>query len=176
MLAQARSLFVSGQYDAAYTLASEVAERTKSAGQISREAHAYDLLADITFKVGKTKEAKKFDSLLLKSATQVKDTALLISTYNRTALYQMQEGATREAKEGFLKVLQLIEISKLNGKAADVNSNLGSLHLARGENNEAIQWFFKALRLFEQDENRRGEGQTLSNIASGFYLTGDLKQ
>lgn len=176
MLEQARSLFENGQYDASFTLANKIVERTKPLAQTAIEARTYDLLADITFKVGKTQEAKKFDSLLLKAATQVKDTALLISTYNRTALYQMQEGATRQAKEGFLNVLKLIETSKLKGKAADVNSNMGSLHLALGENNEAIQWFFKALRLFEKDKNKRGEGQTLSNIASGFYLTGDMKQ
>ncbi len=176
MLIQAKLLFETGQYDASYMLANKVVERSGFTGQTSLQAQSYDLLADVTFKVGKTSEAKRFDSFLLQSAMQIKDTALLISAYNRTALYQMQEGATQKAKEGFLKVLELIEISKLEGKAADVNSNLGSLHLARGENNEAIQWFFKALRLFESDNNKRGEGQTLSNIASGFYLTGDIKQ
>lgn len=176
MLSQAKTLFEKGQYDASYTLANQVVTQAKSKGLARTEAQTYDLLADITFKVGKTSEAKSFDSLLLKAATQIKDTALLISTYNRTALYQMQEGATQQAKEGFLKVLNMIEASKFEGKAADVNSNLGSLHLGRGENNEAIQWFFKALRLFEGDNNKRGEGQTLSNIASGFYLTGNMKQ
>ncbi len=176
MLAKAKLLFESGQYDASALLTNEVVEQTKLSGHTSIEAQAYDLLADIAFKVGKKNEAKQYDSILLKKATLIKDTALLISTYNRTALYQMQEGATQKAREGFEKVLGLIAVSKLKGKAADVNSNLGSLHLARGENNEAIQWFFKALRLFEQDNNKRGEGQTLSNIASGFYLTGDMKQ
>ncbi len=175
-LRQAKWLFENGQYDASYTLANQLVMQAKSTGLTGIEAHTYDLLADITFKVGKTTEAKRFDSLLLYAATTIKDTALLISTYNRTALYQMQEGAAQQAREGFLKVLDMIASSRLEGKAADVNSNLGSLHLGRGENNEAIQWFFKALRLFEKDNNKRGEGQTLSNIASGFYLTGNMKQ
>jgi two-component system sensor histidine kinase UhpB len=172
LLQQVDNLMTKSFYDSAIVLSKQALTLSKEKNFNIGEANSYDRLAEIMLLNGRMAEVSRYDSLVLPLATQLKDTALLISAYNRNGVYSMEHGKQKEAEQSFLQALDMGLEKKQSGKTAEVYSNLGSNYLATGDKDKAIEWFFKALRLFEVNKNEKGQGETYSNISSVYYLMG----
>ncbi len=164
------------KYDSANYYANQVLSLSKNTGFKTGEAYAYDCLAEVQLLNGNMNAVKKYDSLITPLALQLKDTALLVSYNNRTGVYNMENGRYKEAEQNFLSAINLGKEKLQSNKAAEVNSNLGSLYLATGNKDKAVELFFKALRIYEKNNNDAGEGETYSNISSVFYLMGKIDE
>lgn len=174
MLAKADEQVSIGKYNQASALLKEtLAQATKVNNKIY-EAKAYDLLAEISIKKREFNDFKTYDAFANKLATQLKDTSLLISLYNRKGIYYMEEGKNDLAAMHYNTALNLSLTKKNTKKLAEIYSNLGSLHLAIGDKDKAINNFFNALKLHELNDNKRGIGETYSNISSVYYLMGKV--
>lgn len=138
------------------------------------EAVAYNLLSEILFKNNKIEESEKYNDLLYAIALKQKDTAFIVSGLNRKGTYLIEKGRHKEAGMHLAQALALCKNS--SPVTAEVNSNLGSLHLALGEKEQALEYFLKALFLFEYHKNQRGIGECYSNISSIYYLMGNIDE
>ncbi len=137
-------------------------------------AKAYDLMADLNFKIGKMKVMNEYNSQLLPLASELKDTLLIAEVYNRLGVFEMQEGNAKESEKHFRKALSLgIEKSK-SSLTAEIYSNMASNYFTAGEKDKAVEWFFKSLQLREKLNDQEGQGETYSNIASVYYLMGRI--
>jgi two-component system, NarL family, sensor histidine kinase UhpB len=136
------------------------------------EADALDKLAENSFKSGKIVESEVYNNKLLSVLLNVKDSILIINAKNREGLYLIERGKGKEAEIKFNEALLLSKNFK--DKTAEINSNLGTVNLARGDKEKAMQYFFKALDLYEKTNNLLGIGETNSNISSVFYLSGKI--
>ncbi|TAD86429.1 MAG: histidine kinase, partial [Bacteroidetes bacterium] len=139
-------------------------------------AAAYEQLAELHYANGNLVQAKAADSVALPLIQKLGDTVLLASLINRRGIYEMQAGKYTEAEGSFNKALQLSlgKVSPL--KTGETYSNLGSLHLALGNKDKAIEHFFEAVRFFEKGNELPGMAETFSNISSVYYLSRKLPE
>ncbi len=171
-LLHAKSLVESLKYtDAESELQKFLSEPTNLKNKRSA-AIAYDLMAEINFQTGKINEMNDYNSRLLPLANELKDTALIVESYNRSGVFEMQTGNAKAAEIHFLKALSFGLEKKKSTKTAEIYSNLASNYLSVGEKDNAIKWFFKSLELREKFGDLKGQGETNSNIASLYYLMG----
>jgi len=170
MVEQIDELIKKASYDSAIKRSEQLLDFSKRTGFKRGEAYAWDKLSDVMMPNGKMTEVKRYDSLLLPLALQLKDSILLANSYNRMGVYFMETGKGKDAAKNFNQALDLKLEKEQSQKTAEVYSNIASLHLANGEKDKASELFFKALRLFEKNKSERGMGETYSNISSVFFL------
>jgi two-component system, NarL family, sensor histidine kinase UhpB len=135
---------------------------------ILKDILALDKQAEETFKKGFLKNAMLQNNILYKLATKINAYFYIVSAKNREALIFYEQGKNKEAEKMFLDLLLLN--TKYPTKTAEIYSNLGSVYLALGDKEQASKYFFKALDLYESQNNLFGIGETYSNISSVYYL------
>lgn len=172
MLRQIDELMHSASYDSATRLSNQVIAMAQKSGYKRGEAYAWDKLSELMITNGKMSEVRHYDSLVMPVALQLKDTTLMLNACNRMGVYLMEQGKHKESEKSFLTALSLGLEKEQSDKTAEVYSNIASLHLATGEKDKAVDLFFKALRLYEKNNNERGKGETYSNISSVLFLMG----
>ncbi len=161
-----------GRYDSLEATSLQIIQHAKSVNDKSYESTAYDKLAESSFKNGRLPEAQMYNKKLMGIAMVMKDTNLLINGKNREGLFYLEKGKTKEAENEFTEALSLCKNHA--SKTAEINSNLGTLYLSVGDKEKAIQYFFKALGLYEKNNDLKGIGETNSNISSVYYLMGKI--
>lgn len=171
-LEKAELLVTVAAYDSATTMMQALISDAQARGFTWARIYGYDQLAEICLRNGKMAQMKRYDSLILAFAQQTRDTTLLIACWNRAGVYNTEQGKLKDAERNFQQALDLGLEKKRSGKTAEVYSNMASVYLASGEKEKAIDWFFKALRLYEEVDNAAGLGETYSNISSVYYLMG----
>jgi two-component system, NarL family, sensor histidine kinase UhpB len=172
LLAQTDKLTKQAVYDSAIATGQRALSISQKANYKRGQAMAYDRLSEIMLLNGKMKEVRHYDSLVMPMATQLKDTTLLVSAHNRSGVYYMEKGLIKDAEQSFTQALNMGLEKDQSIKTAEVYSNKASLLLALGDKDKAMEWFFKALRLYEKNNSETGQGETYSNISSVFYLLG----
>jgi two-component system sensor histidine kinase UhpB len=133
---------------------------------------AHELMTEIYFQTGRMNLMHDYNTKLLQTASELKDTTSIIQAYNRFGIYEMNSGNFKESENYFQKALSMGLEKKNNLKTAEIYSNIASNHLTASNHTEAIEWFFKSLKLREKLGDHKGLGETYSNIASVYYLTG----
>ena len=169
-LNEAALLYKKSNYDSAISKCNEVLRLSEKNNLKLFSATAYDLIAEMMVANGKMASVRKYDSLILPVAMQLKDTTLLINSKNRTGLYLLDQGKSGEAAENFQAVLDMGLEKEQSLKTAEVYSNMASVYMSLSKNNQAMNWFLKALRLYEKYDDNAGLGETYSNISSVYYL------
>ncbi len=159
-------------YDSAVHESNMALQMALKSGAKKIQADAYNILAEVMMVNGKMTEVRKYDSILGRLALQLNDTALIVNTKNRTGIYLLEQGRTKEASEFFLSALELKSEKEQSLKTAEIYSNLGSVYMAISKKDQAAEWFFKALKLYEKLKSDVGQGETYSNLSSIYYLLG----
>jgi signal transduction histidine kinase/tetratricopeptide (TPR) repeat protein len=167
LLDKAKVFTEKGQFDSVIQVSFRALERSQQQQNAECKARSYYYLSEANYQTGKPEKMLQYDSLLLPLARQLKDTFLLASAYSHIAIYNMGQGRNKEAEALFRSILKL---DKYPAQQADVHSNLGSLYMQTGKNAEALDWFYKALRLYEKSNNEEGQGRTNSNISSLLFM------
>lgn len=174
LIRQAEILSQRAAYDSAIHIGKQALAASRQTGYKQGEANACDRLAEIMMLTGKMTEVHYYDSLVMPLATQLRDTVLIVNADNRSGVYYMEKGKIKEGHERFIHALEIRLEKEQSQKTAEVYSNLASLFLAVGNRDKAMEWFFKALRLYETHGSELGQGETYSNISSVFYLMGKV--
>ncbi len=174
LLINANTYINSGNYNQANALLKDGLKQAEATKNKRKEAHIYDLLAEVSFKKREFKDFKTYDAFASQIANQLKDTLLLIDLNNRKGIYYAEDGQNDLATQHYNTALNLCLAKKESKKLAEVYSNISSQLLATGDKDKAINNFFNALKLFELNENKRGIGETYSNISSVYYLMGKV--
>ncbi len=159
-------------YQASLSILNKALPAAKKNRYLKGEVQAYDLLAELAMANGRIRETAKYDSLLAPALAQLGDSILLANHYNRQGVYSMETGKNSEAEKNFNAALNSGLGKNATVKTAEIYSNLGSLYLARGEKEKAVERFFNSLRLYESNGNESGIAETYSNISSVYYLMG----
>jgi signal transduction histidine kinase len=175
-LDQAALLYKRSNNDSAINICNEVLQLTEKYNLKLLSAAAYDMLAEIMVANGKWAAVRKYDSLIMPVANLYKDTTLIINARNREGLYLLDQGKMGAGAEHFLAVLDMRLEKEQSLKTADIYSNLASVYMALSKNDQAMNWFVKALRLYEKYDNNSGLGETYSNISSVYYIMGRVNE
>jgi two-component system, NarL family, sensor histidine kinase UhpB len=146
--------------------------KNKTAKEKLEEVVALDKLAEETFKKGLINDAEKQNAMLYSLSIKLNDSFFITSAKNREGLIFLERGKNKDAENRFVEALDMSK--KFPTKTAEINSNLGSTFLAIGDKEQASKYFFKALVLYEKQNNLSGIGETYSNIASVHYLLGKV--
>jgi two-component system, NarL family, sensor histidine kinase UhpB len=174
LVSQAEILSQRAAYDSAILLSKKALDISVKNGYRHGEAKAYDRLAEIMMLTGKMTEVHYYDSLVMPLARQLQDTNLIVNAHNRYGVYYMEKGKIDDASRSFRDALEIRLEKEQSKKTAEVYSNIASMLMGVGNKDKAIEWFFKALRLYELHGSGVGQGETYSNISSVFYLMGKI--
>ncbi len=161
-------------YDTAVAICNTSLKISEKTNYRNGQAQAYDLLAELMFKNGKVNEAEHYNALAYLIAMELRDTNLIINIKNRAGLCFLEKGKSKEAENNFAAALSLGKNKLSPIKKAEINSNMGSLHLALGDKERALRYFFIADKLYEKMSHAKGLGETYSNIASVYYLMNNI--
>jgi two-component system, NarL family, sensor histidine kinase UhpB len=149
LLRQSEQLSEKAAYDSAVSLAKKALQLARQINYRKGEARAYDRLGETLVKMGQMNDVHLYDSLVMPLAKGLNDTALIINADNRSGIYYTERGMIKEGHERFIHALDIKLEKAQNIKTAEVYSNLASLFMAVGNKDKAMEWFFKALRLYE---------------------------
>ncbi len=172
LLNKANRLSTDGKYDSVILISTKVIEESIKLNYKIGEITALDILAEAMFKTGQINNVEKYNNPLLQYAINFKDTTLLINAKLRSGLVLLEKGKNKEAEVIFLTALNISP--KKSIKTAEINSNLGTLYLALGDKEKALQYFFLALDLYSTNAHAKGLGETYSNISSVYYLSNKI--
>ncbi len=172
LLSRADQFYQQARYDSATSILEKTVQLSRLQKAKKYEAEAIDKLADIVQIQGRYADMRRYDSILLPLAYQLKDTTTLISVYNRTGVYYQEKGKAKEAEQSYRQALGFGLEKQQSAKTAEVYSNLGSIFLSTGDKEKAMDWFINALKLYEINKHEKGQGETYSNISSVYYLMG----
>ena len=120
LLLNATNNINSGSYNQATLELKDALKQAEAIKNKKDEARVYDLLAEICIKKREFKEFKNYDAFATQIASQLKDTALLISLNNRKGIYYMEEGQNELAALQYNTALNL-SIAKKETKKSKNN-------------------------------------------------------
>lgn len=146
---------------------SQIASNSKNATHLQ-----LDTQAEAALKKGLINDAESLNNNLYKLAASVNDSLHIINAHNRAGLISMERGNYADAIQKLTMALNMSH--SYTYKTAEINSNLGSVYLNKGDKEEASKYFFKALELYEKLGNMAGIGEAYSNISSLHYLMGSI--
>jgi len=99
------------------------------------------------------------------------ETSRLLS---RKGFSKMRQGKYDQAKEDFLKALNICENINSDREYANINQGLGTVYSYQGKFNKAISHLETALERWKKIGNLEGESYSLNNLGSVYLKKGDL--
>ena len=133
------------------------------------ESYANLKIADILYRKGEQELLGKYDSAALRNAVALKDTFLIALSYYQLGQYFLEFKKLNEAEQLFNRALLLKFEKDKNEYTAVVYNDLGYVAGERGLYDQQVEWYLKAIRLHEKNNNNTGLAQSLSNLSATYF-------
>ena len=152
------------QYAAANSLGKQAMDASRRKNFLRGEGYSHNKLADIAYQEGDFSEMKLRDSLAMKIARQLRDTAMLAESYELHGLYEMDRGSKVLSATYFRNALAILYEQEQSEAAARIYVNLGVLN--KNDKEAATAWFLKGIKLHEKLKGDVGLATAYSNYAT----------
>lgn len=152
------------QYGAANSLCQRALNYSKLRKFKRGEGYSYSDLADIAYQEGNFPMMKLHDSLAMKIAREIRDTALLAEAYELAGLYQMDKGTDALSEYYFKEALRIKYEKDQSSGTARMYTNLGLL--SSNDKEKATALLLKGIRLYEKLGDEHGLGNAYNNYAA----------
>jgi len=170
--AEAVKSYTNGTPDLAITQLIKLQDAAYENKYTDLEASVANLLAEHYAKNGNYTIARKYNTRLLQLITGINNSSLLLEAKSREGQLLLEEGKLQEAE---MRLNEAVTISNATAqKNGEINSSLGSVYLAKGNKEKALEKFLEAAAEFEADNKEKLMAETYSNISSVYYLSGDV--
>ena len=165
-LSQADEQALTGSLDSAMTYAKLALQTSKAKNMRRGEGFAGLKIADILLQKESTDDPKPFFAEGLKIGSQLKDSFMMALVYYQEGAYHMYNDRLEEAEKLFHKSLALKFGKDQSSYTALVYNDLGYLFGLREELEKQVDWYLKAIRLYEKIDNQNGLASTTSSLAT----------
>lgn len=152
------------QYDAANALSRQALNYSQRRKFKRGEGYSHNKLADIAYQEGNFSIMKLHDSLAMKIAREICDTAMLAEAYELAGLYQMDKGSKSIAEKYFKDALAILYERQQSEATGRMYINLALLK--SNDKEAATALFLKGIRLYEKLGYEHGMGQAYGNYAA----------
>lgn len=130
------------------------------------QAYAHLKMADIASRKNETNSLVYHDSTALQIAIQLKDSFLLALAHYQLGQYYLEDEKYEEAHQFFNKALAIKFSKDRSSYTAVVFNDIGYTYGAQGQLDKQVDWYLKAIDLYEKNKNSRGLAQTVSNLST----------
>jgi two-component system sensor histidine kinase UhpB len=140
------------------------------------QAYAHLKVADIAYRKNETSSLVFHDSIALKIAAQLKDSFLLALAHYQLGQYYLEDEKYEEAHRLFNKALAIRFAKDQSSYTAVVFNDIGFTYGAQGQLDKQVDWYLKAIRVYEKNKDRSGMAQTVSNLSTVYNQLGNRKE
>lgn len=162
-------------FDSARHYANLALNTSKEKRMLRGQAYAHLKLADIAYRKTETSLLPFHDSMGLKIARQVKDSFLVALAQYQFGQYHLEEERYPEALQFFNKALATKFERDQSSYSAVTYNDIGYTYGAMGSLDKQVEWYLKAIRLYEKNKDANGLAQTVSNLSATYVQLGNLK-
>jgi two-component system sensor histidine kinase UhpB len=140
------------------------------------QAYAHLKVADIAYRKNETSSLLYHDSVALKIAIQLKDSFLLALANYQLGQYYLEDEKYEEAHRFFNKALAIRFSKDQSSYTAVVYNDIGYTYGAQGQLDKQVDWYLKAIRVYEKSKGAKGLAQTVSNLSAVYNQLGNRKE
>ncbi len=153
-----------GNTDTAITISNQALALANASGFKRGIASTHTVLGNLAYVQGKYDAMKQHDSIAITLARQLRDTAIIMTSYELEGLYEMDNGDPEKAEHYFKEALRLGYEKQQSSDAARMYSNLGLLY--DDDKEKATQYFLKSIYLYEKAVDDWGLATACNNYAT----------
>lgn len=162
--------------DSAIHFANLALKASREKRMLRGQAFAHLKIADIASRKNETTSLVYHDSTALKIAVQLKDSFLLALAHYQLGQYYLEEEQYEEAHRFFNKALAIRFTKDQSAYTAVVFNDIGYTYGVQNQLDKQVDWYLKAIRLYEKNNDPRGHAQTLSNLSTVYSQLGNQKE
>ncbi len=140
------------------------------------QAYAHLKMADIAYRKNETIGLIYHDSTALRIAAQLKDSFLLALAHYQIGQYYLEDEKYEEAHRFFNKALALRFAKDQSSYTAVTFNDIGFTYGAQGHLDKQVDWYLKAIRVYEKNKDPQGLAQTVSNLSTVYNQLGNTKE
>lgn len=171
------SYYFSKKYDFSRALmhALEALNYAEKLDDISKQGNMHLDIARIYLNVQNAAEAVKSSHAAIEAFNNIKDTVLLIQSYNELANSKLSSGAFTEGLKWYSESLRLTQMIDDPEMAMIPISNLGAYYLFRGEPDSAIVFIDQAVEFDRHSRSQANLAMAYGNKAYAYTLKEDYE-
>lgn len=140
------------------------------------QAYAHLKMADIAYRKNETRSLVYHDSTALMIATRLRDSFLLALAHYQLGQYYLEDEKYEEAHRFFNKALALRFAKDQSSYTAVTFNDIGFTYGAQGHLDKQVDWYLKAIRVYEKNKDPQGLAQTVSNLSTVYNQLDNRKE
>ncbi len=168
-LSKADAWIDDSRFDSAMNFANRALLESNRLKFLRGEAYAHLKIAEVHYRKSEHAVLGYYDSAALRTGIVLKDTPLIALATYQLGQYFFEQKKYTEAEQLFLRSLTVYFEKAQNDFTAFVYNDLGSLYGFTGAIEKQVDWYLKAVRLHEKNNNEFGLAQTYSNLNDSYY-------
>lgn len=162
--------------DSAWHYAGLALNMSKEKRMLRGQAYAHLKIADIEYRKNETGSLVYHDSTALKIAIQLKDSFLLALANYQLGQYYLEDEKYDEAHRFFTKALATKFSKDQSSYTAVVYNDIGYTYGVQGQLDKQVDWYLKAIKIYEKNKDPGGLAQTISNLSTVCSQLGNRKE
>jgi signal transduction histidine kinase len=156
---------LSGSLDTAMNYAGLALQLSKEKKMLRGEGFAKLKIADISVQKNDKADVAEYLTEGLRIGTQLKDSFMMALTCHQQAESAMYNDKLEAAENLFNKALSLKFEKQQSVYTGIVYNDFGHLFGLKNENDKQVEWYLKAIRLYEKIGEEKEYARTISNLA-----------
>lgn len=140
----------------------------KTSAQISR-AHRLLQISDSLYQTGNFRAMAYYDSLALQIGLAEKNALVKGKSYYQKGKYFLEKARYQQAIEAYKNALHSYFENERNATTATIYNDIAFTEGELGKYDIQVNWYLKAIRLFEKLNNETGLAQAYSNISKAYF-------
>jgi two-component system, NarL family, sensor histidine kinase UhpB len=167
---------LTGSLDTAMIYARRALQISKAKKMPRGEGFALLKIADILVQQDSRDDLNEFFTEAMKTGTRLKDSFMLALACYQQGEYRMYKDELEEAEKLFNRSLALRFAKEQSNHTALVYNDLGYLHGLKDDMEKQVDWYLKAIRLYEKTGDVHGLASTTSSLAAVYAKLGNTSQ
>ncbi|MDP4264849.1 MAG: tetratricopeptide repeat protein [Bacteroidota bacterium] len=176
LLDAADDIAVKGTLDSAMHLANLAWQLSKEKKMLRGEGFSLLKIADISVQRSDSNDAEGLLADALKIGTQLRDSFIVALAYYQRGQYYMYKELYGEAEDLFKKSLATKFEKDQSSHTAVVYNDMGYLFGKTGELEKQVNWYLKAIRIYEKAGEMTGLATTTANLGAAYYSLGKTEE
>ena len=174
LLSEADNLSMAGSMDAALNSAAMALQISKQKKMLRGEGFAGLKIADIKVQQSDTGNMEPYYTSALRIGSQLKDSFMMALAWYQQGQYIMYDGRNEEAEKLFHKALSFYFEKVQSNYTGLVYNDMGYMFGGKGDLENQVNWYLKAVRVFEKTGDDAGLATTTSSLSSVYFSLGNI--
>jgi two-component system sensor histidine kinase UhpB len=166
LLTRAEKFIDDSKFDSAYRACELALNMSRELKSPWAEAHTRLRMADIHYCKAEFNAMVPHDSIALKIGLQLNDSFITAMAWYRSGQTAMHRDRFTEAHDCFNKALRIRFEKDQSQHTATIYNDIGYLYGLEGIPDKQVEWYLKAIRVYEKVDEPWGLAQSINNLSA----------